>query len=454
MKIGWVAINTDINTKRIRPVGGRYRSKRRQSDKDEAEPDHWILLPYSVGVLQAYIQRHSEGNWRFEFLVPIIDFIPTTRAVEALKEADVVGFSVYLWNIQHSLALAEELKKRNDEVITVFGGPQVPGGSDNFVKYHPYVDLACHGQGEEAILSILENLPTRKWDGVPQVSYADGDGIVRRNGQDFRADDMSQYPSPYGEGVFRKLMESRPGCRWMALLETNRGCPYSCTFCDWGLEKARIMPIDVARVREDIKWIAENEIEYVFCCDANFGILERDVDIIEYLIEMKESLGYPKAFVLQNSKVNPDRTYEIHSRLWEAGIRCDVNLAVQSVNPRTLQVLKRTNMSGDRYRQLQRDFASKRITTYTDVILGLPGETYDSFAEGVSSIIDSGEHNRIYFYNCTILPNSEMASQEYRDLHGIATVEQRIIAQYTPLDRQSESSVPEYMQIIVAPAAM
>ena len=89
-----------------------------------------------------------------------------------------------------------------------------------------------------------------------------------------------------------------------------------------------------------------------------------------------------------------------------------VTLAMQSVDPHTLKSIKRDNISIEDYQELQRRFTKDGIPTYTEFILGLPGDTYESFSKGVSDVIESGQHNRIQFNNLSILPNAEMATKE------------------------------------------
>ena len=94
---------------------------------------------------------------------------------------------------------------------------------------------------------------------------------------------------------------------------------------------------------------------------------------------------------------------------------------MQSVDTHTLKEIKRDNISIKDYQELQKRFTEDGITTYTEFILGLPGDTYDSFANGVSDVISSGQHNRIQYNNLSILPNAEMARDDYIKSNKIIT---------------------------------
>ena len=103
--------------------------------------------------------------------------------------------------------------------------------------------------------------------------------------------------------------------------------------------------------------------------------------------------------------------------------------------------------------ELQRRFTRDRVETYSDLILGLPGETYDSFVRGVDQLMENGQHNRIQFNNLSILPNAEMGDPAYQAKYGMVTVESKIInihGERVELD----DDVPEVQDLVVATAAM
>ena len=411
-------------------------------------------LPYSVGILQAYAQKHLEHPEDYEFLLPVYQRIPVDEAVLQLAEAEVVFFSSYVWNIRLSLAIAEALKRRNPEVLTVFGGPQVPDRGETFLRENTCVDLACHNEGEQVLLAILENFPSREWTNVPSLSFLDQDLELCQTPRVPRLKDLSVIPSPYLGGVFDDLMERNPGEQWLALWETNRGCPFSCTFCDWGSAIAsKVYRFELDTLYAELEWFATHRIEFIFCADANFGILPRDLDLVKYAAEVKKRTGYPHALSVQNTKNATERAYEVQKRLAAAGLNKGVTIAFQSLDPTTLDNIKRGNISLDSYRELQRRFTIDGIETYNDMLLGLPGETYESFSDGVSSAIENGQHNRIQFGNLSILPNAEMADPGYRQRYGTVTVESKAVI-YHGVIAASVDGVDEMQELVVATNTM
>jgi len=410
-------------------------------------------LPLTVGMLQAYAQKYFQHPENYEFLLPIYTRIPVEKAVHSLLEADVVLVSTYVWNIRISLEIAKQLKLRKPEVLIVFGGPQVPERDEEFLKKHPFIDLACHGEGEQVALAILENYKTRDWAVVPSISFVNENGCVVKNPKAGRAKDLALFPSPYLEGVFAPLMEANPSEHWIALWETNRGCPFACTFCDWGSAVAsKIYSFDLDKLYKEVEWFAQHEIEYVFCCDANFGILSRDVDIAIYVAETKRKSGYPQALSVQATKNATERAYKTQKILADAGLNKGVDIALQSMDPNTLKSIKRGNISTETYQELQRRFTRDNVETYTDLILGLPGETYESFANAVSTIIENGQHNRIQFNNLSVLPNAEMGDPEYQKKYGMQTVVTKVVNIHGSLDDKEE--VYEQQELVIATSSM
>ena len=127
-------------------------------------------------------------------------------------------------------------------------------------------------------------------------------------------------------------------------------------------------------------------------------------------------------------------------------------MSLQSVDEDTLKNVKRDNISLDSYKDLQHRFTKDKIETYSDMILGMPGETYDSFVNGISSIIENGQHNRIQFGNLSILPNAEMGDPSYQKKFGMEIVETEIINIHGSLLDNEE--IYEHQQMVIATNSM
>lgn len=410
-------------------------------------------LPYAVCLLQAYYEAHGRRASETQFLRPIFSRMKVEEACEKLAEADIVLFSAYVWNVRISCEIARRLKVLKPQVTIIFGGPQVPDRAENFLKQNDFIDVVVHGEGEQGITLLLDNLDAKEWRNTPGISYLQHGQFVTHP-KPARIKDMEEIPSPYLTGKFREVMEAHPDQKWIALWETNRGCPFSCTYCDWGsTTQSRVYQFGMERLYREVDWFAEQHIDFVFCCDANYGILPRDLEITNHVAEVKMRTSFPKALSVQNTKNATERAYAVQKKLSDAGLNKGVTLAIQSMDKETLKNIKRENISLGSYQELQRRFTRDRVETYSDYILALPGESYDASVEGISTLIENGQHNRIQFNNLSILPNAEMGNPEYQARFGMVTVEADIINIHGSRS-EAESDIPERQELVIATRAM
>lgn len=413
-------------------------------------------FPYSIGLLQAYAQKNLSTPGEFIFKLPIYKRIDVESAIDYLINTDIVFFSSYLWNHEINLKIAEGVKKKNSNVAIVFGGPKIPESQDmgeKFINKHEFVDIICCGEGEIPFLKILENYQEKAWGKVPSIGYMKENKQYVHNLQAERITDVDKIPSPYLEGIFDTLIEAYPEERWAGLLETNRGCPFSCSYCYWGKQtRSKVYKFQEERVFKEIDWFSEHKIEFVFCCDANFGMLERDLEIAEKVAANKKLYGYPKAFSIQNTKNSTGKIFTIQKILTDSGLQKGVNLALQSLNEKTLKSISRSNISNESYRDLQRMFTGNKIPTFSDMIIALPDETYDSFTSGASNLIKDGQHNRIQFINLSILENTEMAEPEYLEKFGFVVAESKLVPHHTSLNEEDKNT--EFQRLVVGTNTM
>jgi len=375
-------------------------------------------LPYSIGLLYSYVLHNSKNPDKFDFNSIIYKRKLLDECVDHLRDRNVILFSTYVWNEQISLAIAKKLKEIDKSKFIIFGGPSVPdnkfGKAENYLRTNPFINVLSHQEGERTILKLLDDFPENDFDTTPNISYIDKKGKYKNNPNLPRLRDFDSVPSPYLTGIFDNLIKDNPNERWLASWETNRGCPFSCTYCDWGsATNSKVSRMHLDRVYAELDWFSKNKIEFIFCCDANFGMLPRDYDIALKAAENKKKFGYPHVLSVQNTKNARERAYKVQKLLADTGLSKGVTLAMQTVDAHTLKEIKRDNISTEDYQELQKRFTNDGIATYTEFILGLPGDTYKSFADGVSSVIESGQHNRIQFNNLSILPNAEMAEPDY-----------------------------------------
>ena len=411
-----------------------------------------VFLPYSVGLLQAYGQTIGEVAKHFEFKEPGFLREDPARVTARLDRPRVVGMSCYIWNWEYSLLLAQTIKARYPDCLMVLGGPQVPLHSERFFEDHPSVDLLVHYEGELPFADILlESLnASPDYTRIPGLSVRVEGSRSQKTAERPRNLDLSTIPSPYLTGVFDDVM--RQPYAFHASQETHRGCPYSCTFCDWGSATMnRVRAFDDRRLHEEFEWFGRQKIDLLYNCDANYGLLPRDMALTHRLVETKAKHGFPRKFRAAYAKNSNLKVFEIARLLNQAEMCKGITLSFQSMDTHTLQVIQRANIKITDFEQLMRQYRSEGIPTYTELILGLPGESYESFAEGLHTLLAAGGHDSLNVYTCTVLPNAEMADPAYRAAHGIRTVRAPILLTHcTP----REDPVTEYHEMVVETAAM
>ena len=414
-------------------------------------------LPLVSGLLRAYAETDPTLREHYEF-APFLFYRDRWEAiVERYDNPAVAAFSVSMWNEQISLRVAAEVKQRYPDCLIVFGGANVPHHPADYFAKHRFVDVAVRGEGEEAFAEILRRaLTSRRFDGIAGIAWRDPEtGVcIRSDLERPQSRDLDVYPSPYLEGLFEPLMADYPDLTFQAIVETNRGCPFTCTFCFWGQgglsRKYRFHGLD--RVAAELEWCAQHEIRYVFNADSNFGMHRRDADIARTLVDLKQRYGFPEKFRTCFGKNTDDKIFEIASMLHAHDLEKGITLARQSNDDVVLENIRRQNIKMATYRNLQVRFNETNVPVYSELILGLPGETMQSWVEGIEDLLRSGLKNQLFIYLCQVLTNTELADPEYMARFGIVT--RRIQLTEIHAAVREDTLLPEYEDVIVQTNAM
>ena len=378
--------------------------------------------PASLGLLVAYAKEYQGGrlNDRYDF-VPMF-LIDESRIVERGITPGVFIFSNYLWTVEDSLRLSAAVKAVNPANITIHGGPSTPSyekDCEQFFLDNPHVDIAVRGEGELTFSDILDKLDIENAGGldvlkdVEGLTYRGATGVVRTGNRD-RIADLNTIPSPYLTGLFDEFGSVSAG----AVIETNRGCPYGCTFCDWGsatLSKVRRFELD--RVYAELEWSAKHQIQDASIADANFGMLARDVAITEKIAELKSRYGYPRSVGINYAKNQVKYLRDIIRIMAEAGILTEGKVSLQSMDETTLQVIDRANIKLDKYNELAKEFRRADLPLAVEIMVGLPGATSAAFHNDLQQC--TNRDVRAMLNNTTLLPNSPMNDPAYRKEHAI-----------------------------------
>ncbi|MBQ4339352.1 MAG: radical SAM protein [Clostridia bacterium] len=411
-----------------------------------------VFLPYASGTLAAFAFQHEsiKSNYR------LCDFIFIKNSIaEAFAKIDnpfVAGFSCYMWNIEYNLELARQVKEKWPECTIIFGGPQIPENTEYLDKYS-FIDILIHGEGEMPFYLVLEQLIGDKdFSVIDNISYKkDGKSFKTKKAPPCPLDD---FPSPYETGLFDSIVNN-PEYKDLSLdavVETNRGCPYGCIYCYWARSGSVFRTFPMRRVKNDLEWLARNKIKYCLCADGNFGIIDRDEKIADYAIEVRKKYGYPHRFETASEKNKTDAAFRINQKLEIAGLNRGVCVAVQSMNEKTLEAIGRKNLSVNKFAQELNKYRKHNINTYTDLMLGLPEETLESFCKGLFDIIEAGQHYSITVHRCEVFPNTPIYSDEIRNKYKIKTMRSQLCQKHNNVNKDLDFS--SRSEVIIGTDAM
>lgn len=406
-----------------------------------AKLNNSLYLPYSIGCIAAYSFQFEEIRNNYNLCDFIFVKSPIDEIVSEMDSPCVAGFSCYMWNIDYNLSLARAIKEKWPDCTIVFGGPQVP---DDFqlLEENDYIDVLIHGEGEISFYELLKAICNKtEYNNIPSISYRNNNTFFRTK---VVADEsLENFPSPYSSGMFDYIINDPAfeGIQFDAVLETNRGCPYNkCVYCCWSQTEGRLRQFPIERVKNDLKWMAENHIAFCICADSNFGILKRDEELAEYIVELKKTYGYPQKLETIATKNKSDLTFRINSKLESAGLNRGISLAIQSFSPDVLKIVGRQNVPYEEFAKELERYRNSGIYTYTDLMLGLPGDTLESFCKSLFDVIEAGQHDAININKCELLPNTKMYEKAFIEKYKIKTIRSQFCQSHVTIEEKSVNS--------------
>lgn len=374
-------------------------------------------LPYSVASIWAYVEQYPEIRKNFTVKECIFRRYDINETVQRLDNPKFCLFGNYIWNENYNLLTAEAIKKQYPDCIIIFGGPQVDNNAVDFLQRNPFVDTVVINEGEHSLYTLLSDFLN---DSKCKPIY---DKLKRV--------ELDSMPSPYVDSsIMDQILKDNPDTQWATTLETNRGCPFACSFCDWGsLTQSKIKKFNLEKVFAEIDWIVNNKVEYLYIADANFGVFyERDKEIVKYLCKKKLETGYPHHLNMTWYKNSTEKTIELVMLLQEVDLNRGMTLSVQSMTDKVLESIERKNMEISKLGEMYKICNDNNIKFYTEFILGLPEETKQSWRESLCQAVQLGCHNSIEIFPLEVLRNSELykqTTQHSMEIFRFQTVEPR-----------------------------
>lgn len=375
----------------------------------------------ALGMLTAFARRDRDGalDQMYDLRRPITDPAPMLQELAMRPAASVVLFADYSWTTEANLATSRAVHQLSPGSITVHGGPHVPRfphERDAFLAAHPELDVVVRLEGELAVAEILTKLAGTidqeslgSLAGIQGTTVRTPAGVVHAPDRP-RLADLDLLPSPYLTGEYDHV---DPAGWSIATIETDRGCPFRCTFCDWGSATGtKPRNFDDGRVRDEIEWIGAHGIPMLFIADANFGGTERDLGIARWIADVRARHGAPQTVIASFAKNTTEHIVSIVDCWRQAGIAADGLTAIQTTDRVTLQNVRRLNIGIQAHDTLTETFRERGLPLLTDLLIGLPGATVESFKIDLQRCIDLEVTPRIA--EVEVLPNSPMNEPKYR----------------------------------------
>ncbi len=384
------------------------------------------FFPLNVGYVAAYCKEiHGEA-------VEIKLFKYLKDLDDALYEAppDILAVSNYPWCLNLGIEMARTLSAYKPEALHIFGGPNFPHDSESqtkFLKDRPEIDSYVSLEGEIGFSNLVgfvreagdlktarEGLREKGIAGCLQLGH---DGQLLEAPPAIRIPTLDDFPSPYLTGILDPFFDGL----LTPIISTNRGCPFRCTFCADGAEEAnRVTKFSLERAKDEIRYIAERapkNINSLLISDLNFGMYSRDHELSNTIAELKEIYKYPDHVITTTGKNSKTK---VLANLKTLGGSLAIGLTVQSLDQEVLKNIKRDNIRTSDIMDLQPSLEEAGLSTYSEIILGLPGETRESHLNSLGSLLELNI-KYIVVYTCMLLNGSELNTPAERKKWGIKT---------------------------------
>jgi hypothetical protein len=295
---------------------------------------------------------------------------PAWKMAESIlvHEPRVVGFSIYIWNREASLALISRLRRMAPDLLIVVGGPEVWFES----SLPPDVDVLVRGEGEELWLQLLQRFFAGERVSGTILGDADANEVLPPRLDTYRAEDAGK-------------LRGR-----LAYLETSRGCPFRCAFCLSGRAACRLRfasESEGERLLEVVLWLREQGVRTIKFLDRTFNANPARALALWNVLAPVSGMGFH---------------FEVEAALLDGPAlaflasvppgRFQFEIGVQSTRPETLRSIGRREDVESVLERLTELAVSGRIHVHADLIWGLPGDDMASIIDGFNRLFATGVH--------------------------------------------------------------
>ncbi|MER2492202.1 B12-binding domain-containing radical SAM protein [Catenovulum sediminis] len=381
------------------------------------------VFPLSVGLIGNYLKQEYPDRYDIELFKYPNDL---SNALEN-NQPDVVGFSNYSWNCDISYQFTKLIKKNSPDTVVIWGGPNyglTHGELLEFWAEYSLIDFYIIKEGEVAMLNLLKQLEEYDFDvqKFKQSGIVPSNAHFLRNGTGVYSADvlprikrLSDIGSPYLSGMMDKFFDNL----LIPMVHTTRGCPFGCTFCTEGNSYYNRVS-QVNNFKEELEYIAKRRknIQDLLITDANFGMFPQDLEKADAIAEVKSTYSWPSKILVSTGKNKKERVIEVAKKLDGA---LSIAASLQTTDEQILSTIKRANISSEALNVIVQESKDANSPTYTEIILGLPGDSVATHIASLKEVINSGL-GIVRMYQLILLPQTELATPESRAKHGMQTV--------------------------------
>jgi radical SAM superfamily enzyme YgiQ (UPF0313 family) len=383
-------------------------------------------FPLNVGFIAAYAKK-CFGN---EIDVRIFKYIPDLEQALAERPPDILGLSNYPWNFHLGLECFRMARAISPNTICVMGGPNIPLDDEprkEFIRRYPQIDFYAYLEGEEAFSLLIQRAMDTGVD-REKMKSAPIDGFIHRVSESEvmcgtmlpRRRNLDEIPSPYLTGFMDKFFDGILS----PMMETNRGCPFSCTFCHEGNSLiSKVNQFSLERVKAELDYIAAavekapNFISNLMFADPNFAMYERDYEIVEHIEKIQQRQNWPRSIFASTGKNKKER---IAKALRKLNGSMSMWMSVQSMDPVVLREIQRENISTSQMLALAGVYQEFGLPTLSELILGLPGDSYERHVKSLADVVEAGIEI-IDTYTCMLLNGTKLNSAISRATYKIGS---------------------------------
>lgn len=334
------------------------------------------------------------------------------------NKVDILCTSHYIWNHSFLLNQLKNVRKALPDVIFVAGGPSIDVHIDKeFFTKHSFIDYAIYGAGEYAFADLITSIIGDKHliaFNTSNIAWFD------RNKNKTVIADFKYVPqlksSPFctNEEFFTAIVKEQQQDSTSIMLpyDVTRGCPYSCTFCDWNSGLSNKVSRRKETYQQEIDLFHKLGIQNIYLSDANVGQYQEDIDMIAYMA--KKNIDDNAKFVIDGnfSKLKVENNLKIFHLAAQGNLMkpdWGFMIPVQDVNKLVLENIERPDIGWQKYKEIITELttAYPHISPVVQLIQGLPGQTVSSWRQSLSEVI---KHRvKICVFISELLPASPAA---------------------------------------------